>query len=286
MTVALVVVCKNEEAELLACLESAEPICDRYVIVDTGSTDSTREIAHAWLDDHRGQLYSARWHGFAFNRTEALELGRDSGADYLLMLDADHKLTIHGELPELTADEYKIPIKGSGNLAWSLPLLVKASRLWTYRGVAHSYLGCDDGPVVSDTLDSLSIAGGAGASNEKLERDRLALESDHRRTVFYLARTYDDLDRPLEAIPLYRERAEMGGYVGEVFYSRFRLGVLLGENVGFAAGEPELIAAWNIDRDRIEPLRALANLANSVADKACLPDGLFVNTSAYKAAAG
>lgn len=282
MSVTLVMIVKDDAGTLLRCLQSAEPICDRYVIVDTGSTDGTPGIAREWLREHPGKLHRRRWHGFAFNRTEALELGRASRADYLLMLDGDHTLTVDGALPELTADEYSIPIKGSGNLAWSLPLLVKADRLWTYRGAAHAYLSCDDGDVITAELDCLSIAGGNGASTEKLERDRQVLEAERRRSTFYLARTYEDLDRPLDAIPLYRERADMGGYPDEAFYARYKLGLLLGENVGVAEGFPELVAAWNMNRGRVEPLRALANLANSVADKTSQPSGLFVHSDLYK----
>ena len=36
---------KNEEEGLGRCLESASGIFDEIIIVDTGSTDSTREIA-------------------------------------------------------------------------------------------------------------------------------------------------------------------------------------------------------------------------------------------------
>lgn len=283
--IALVLICRDEGDSILDCLKSVESICDQYVIVDTGSTDGTLKIARAWLKSHQGKLHRRRWHGFAYNRTEALELGRSAGADYLLMLDADHQAVIDGQLPELTADEYLVPVRGSGNLAWPLPLLLRAERLWTYRGVAHAYLGCDDGrPVTTETLDCLTISGGPGASREKLERDRQALESDHARTTFYLARTYEDLDRPFDAIPFYRQRAEMTtGYQAEAFYARYKLGVLLGENVGIADAIPELLAAWNMDRGRAESLDALANLARSVADKLPIPDGLFVHRDLYKA---
>lgn len=282
MSIALVMIVKDDADTIQQTLESAAPVCDRYVIVDTGSTDGTIEIARGWLETHPGDLQHRRWHGFAYNRTEALELGRASGADYLLMLDADHTLAITGTLPELTADEYQVSVR-SGSLAWALPLLLRAERLWTYRGVAHAYLCCDDGqPVAIATVDGMSIAGGGGASTEKLERDRKALEAEHRRTVFYLARTYEDLGRPLEAIPLYRERAEMGGYPDEAFYARYKLGVLLGENVSFNDAAAELLAAWNMNRARVEPLRALSRLAGSVADKSPVPEGLFVHADQYR----
>jgi glycosyltransferase involved in cell wall biosynthesis len=43
-TVGLVMIVKNEEAVLERALRSALPFISTYVIVDTGSTDSTKDI--------------------------------------------------------------------------------------------------------------------------------------------------------------------------------------------------------------------------------------------------
>ena len=47
MRVSLCIVARNEEAFLGACIESARPVVDEVVVVDTGSTDRTPEIAAA-----------------------------------------------------------------------------------------------------------------------------------------------------------------------------------------------------------------------------------------------
>ena len=73
------------------------------------------------------------------------------------------------------------------------------------------------------------------------------------------------------------------GWDEETFYARYRLGFLLGENVSGIEGMRELLAAWEMRPGRAEPLRAIANLANSIADKIPYPaDRLFVHPSAYK----
>lgn len=287
VSICAVLIVRNEEAHLWQCLESAEQICDRYVIVDTGSEDHTVDLAEAWLVNHPGELLRRDWHGFARNRTEAVELARGQ-ADYLLTLDADHVLHVDGELPELTADEYMVEVRGS--LGWRLPLLLKGDRVWRYEGVAHSYLVAD-GLVNVENLDCLSIDGGGGVTAEKLQRDLEALTAEHARnpldarTVFYLAQTYSDLDRPLEAIHFYRLRASMDGFAEEAFYARYRLGCLLCAHVSFQDGARELLAAWEMRPERIEPLRALATSAGNVADKAAIPDDLlFVHRDLYKAA--
>lgn len=286
MMISLVMIVRDGEATIRRCLESAEPVCGRYVIVDTGSTDRTREIIAEWLQTRDGELHEREWVGFAHNRTEALQLARGT-ADYLLMLDADHTLHVDGELPDLAADEYMLKVRGS--LQWWLPLLLKGDREWRYEGVAHSYLTAH-GPVTTGRLDELSIDGGPGATPEKLQRDVELLAADHARnplnprTVFYLARSYDDLDQPHEAIHYYRLRASMNGWVQERFYARYRLGVLLGEQVSYWEAAPELLAAAQMLSERAaEPLRAIANLANSIADKTPVPHGehLFLRPGLY-----
>ncbi len=48
---------KNEEEGLGRCLESTDGIFDEIIIVDTGSTDSTREIALRFTD----KVYDYVW---------------------------------------------------------------------------------------------------------------------------------------------------------------------------------------------------------------------------------
>jgi tetratricopeptide (TPR) repeat protein len=89
MTANLLTLCliaRDEEAFLPRCLESVRGVADRVVVVDTGSTDRTAEIArehgaivvrHEWDDD------------FAAARNAALEHVSEG---YVLVLDADEVL--------------------------------------------------------------------------------------------------------------------------------------------------------------------------------------------------
>lgn len=284
-TICVVLIVRNEERRLWQCLEAAEKICDRYVIVDTGSDDRTIDLAQAWLFTRPGDLYRREWHGFAHNRTEALGLAGGS-ADYLLMLDADMILHAPDPMPELTADVYHGRILGDRD--YSLPMLIRGDRNWAYRGVAHSYL-VSDREFKEEILPGLAVEDHSSTGRPKLLRDLEALSAEHAsnpldsRTCFYLAQTYYDLDRFQEAIVYYRARANMDGWAEETFYARYMLGVLLCEHVSFAQGAQELLKAWEMRPSRIEPLRALANVANNVADKAPYPDDkLFIRRNAYK----
>src|SRR5260370_14238085 len=100
--ICLSMIVKNEAPVIRRCLESVRPIIDRWVIVDTGSTDGTQDIIHECLKDLPGELHERPWRDFAHNRSEALALARPQG-DYSLIIDADDTLDMPRDfqLPEL-----------------------------------------------------------------------------------------------------------------------------------------------------------------------------------------
>ena len=50
VTISLCMIVKNEEAVLARCLDSIADLVDEIIIVDTGSTDRTKEIASYYTD--------------------------------------------------------------------------------------------------------------------------------------------------------------------------------------------------------------------------------------------
>lgn len=83
LTLALCMIVKNEEQFLPQCLESVKDIVDEIVILDTGSTDRTVEIA----EENGAQVYHYEWTGsFSDARNEAT---KHVTTDWILVLDAD-----------------------------------------------------------------------------------------------------------------------------------------------------------------------------------------------------
>lgn len=84
--ITLSMIVKNEEKYLAECLESVWGVVDEIVIVDTGSTDGTKEIAK-----HFGaKVYDFEWiNDFSAARNEAM---KRSNGEWILYLDADERL--------------------------------------------------------------------------------------------------------------------------------------------------------------------------------------------------
>jgi tetratricopeptide (TPR) repeat protein len=86
MTLSLCMIVKNEERHLRRCLESVRGLADDLVVVDTGSTDGTIEIAR----DHGARLFRLDWHDdFSIARNFSLE---EATGDWILVLDADESI--------------------------------------------------------------------------------------------------------------------------------------------------------------------------------------------------
>ncbi len=86
MKFSLCMIVKNEEAVLANCLDSLADIMDEVIIVDTGSTDKTKEIASKYTEN----IYDYEWQDdFAAARNFAFS---KATGDYIYSADADEVL--------------------------------------------------------------------------------------------------------------------------------------------------------------------------------------------------
>ncbi len=90
MSISLCMIVKNEENNLPRCLQSVKDIVDEMIIVDTGSTDSTVNIAESF----GAKVFHYTWNGsFSDARNHSL---RQAGGDWLMIMDADDELEPSG----------------------------------------------------------------------------------------------------------------------------------------------------------------------------------------------
>jgi glycosyltransferase involved in cell wall biosynthesis len=81
--ISLVMIVKNEESTLEHCLVSIAPYVDEIIIVDTGSTDRTKEIAFKYTN----MVYDYVWvNDFAAARNYSISKASN---EYILVLDSD-----------------------------------------------------------------------------------------------------------------------------------------------------------------------------------------------------
>ncbi len=289
-TVTLALIVKDAEGSVGRCITSVLPLVDRWLIIDTGSTDGTKDEILSAVGDLPGELLDRPWKNFAHNRTELLMEARSRSTGYTLMLDADMLVVIDADMPPLVADEYLVMLHDR-DLLYALPLLTNNAMPFTYGGVAHACLNCSE-RTTTESIRSFHVVdlGGGPGRDDKFEKDREALEAqlfrepDDARSTFYLAQTYRDLDMNEEAIKTYLARAEMGGWREEIYNSLYQAGKICSEHRSFLEGSEYLFKAWQLCPNRAEALRALSNIATAVANKIPFPsdDVLFVEPDAYK----
>lgn len=92
MSLSVVIVAQDEERTIGRVIEAVKPIADEIVLVDSGSSDKTIEIA----TELGAVCHHQDWLGYARQKNHAIGLAK---SDWILSLDADEILT-----PDLVAE--------------------------------------------------------------------------------------------------------------------------------------------------------------------------------------
>jgi tetratricopeptide (TPR) repeat protein len=86
-TISLCMIVKNEEQHLAKCLKSVKPVVDEMIVVDTGSTDRTRDIARIF----GARVYDIEWRD-DFSEARNYSISKASGK-WILVMDADEVIS-------------------------------------------------------------------------------------------------------------------------------------------------------------------------------------------------
>jgi len=230
----LVMIVKDEENVIERSLKATLPHVQSWSIVDTGSTDSTKEIIRRVTAEYGkpGTLHERPWVNFGHNRSEALELARSSSPDaqWLFMIDADDIFvgSFHTLLDQ-ALDAYTIKLR-QANIEYRNILLFNANSNWVYHFPVHEYPFLHNAKTAP--LEGLFIESrreGARSRNpNKYEDDALMLEEHFKacgsdRAAFYAAQSWRDAGNTISAIHWYDIRAVMGGWKDEVYVSYLNL---------------------------------------------------------------
>lgn len=148
VTISLCMIVKDEEHVLERCLESVKGIPDEIIIVDTGSTDQTKQIANRWTK----RVYDFKWvYDFSAARNEAFQ---HATMDYIFWLDADDVLmreeanrlrmlkNVLDQSVDAVSMKYHADFDVQGNVTGSVirHRLFKREKQYRWTGVVHEHI--------------------------------------------------------------------------------------------------------------------------------------------------
>lgn len=214
ITISLCMIVKNEEDTLARCLESVKDIVDEIIIVDTGSTDNTKEI----ISKYSNRMYEFSWiddfaaaRNFSFLQAE-MEYILWLDADDILQEDDQKKLKKLKESLDPSIDSvsmnYILEHDSSGNPISSLRRnrLVKREKNYQWHGPVHEHLEVTGKIFNSDISITHSSIHHDYNRNLKIYEHRLQKgEEFSARDLFYFANELFDHQHYERAIEVYQQ---------------------------------------------------------------------------------
>ncbi len=198
VSISLCMIVRNEEQTLGRCLDSVKAAVDEIVIVDTGSTDNTKELALGYTD----KLYDFEWcDDFSAARNYAFAKG---SMDYLMWLDADDVLpeTSVKKLLELKESldpqvsvvmmPYHVAFDPAGrpSFIYERERLIKNGEGFLWKGAVHEAIAARGKVLHSDiAVEHRKLKPGDPDRNLHIYESRLAAGAElNPRERFYYAR--------------------------------------------------------------------------------------------------
>ncbi|WP_368293713.1 glycosyltransferase [Dehalobacter sp. TBBPA1] len=215
ITISLCIIVKNEEKTIGRCLESVLGVPDEIVIVDTGSTDRTKEIVKKYTN----QIFDFIWiDSFAAARNLAFS---QATMDYILWLDADDVLLAEERekllklkknfdpLVDAVSMPYHYAFDQFGKVTFSFRRnrLVKRDKNFLWIGAVHEYLAVSGNVLSSDIcVTHKRIQAQNSDRNLKIfERRKDKGEPFSPRDLYYFGNELFDHQLHRRAIEVYQE---------------------------------------------------------------------------------
>jgi glycosyltransferase involved in cell wall biosynthesis len=267
---------KNEGARIGRALRSVLPHVKAVAILDTGSTDDTKEVIERMCQQYRVHYVIAEGEfvNYSQARNDAFKLAKEFNKDmawcqFALLMDADMELVVNNEKPffdlNARAVSYNMTQKGGAISYFNRRLInLQVGKDEPYVGVTHEYIDLECNGSI-DAADIYFADHGDGANRPgKYERDARLLEQGlidephNSRYMFYLGNTYHEAGQHEKAVAAYDKHIAADGWDEEVHQSKmFRAKSLreLKDISGFVTG---MLDAYQFRPRRAEPLYELA----------------------------
>lgn len=212
---------RDEEHSLGGVLADAAEFCDELVVVDTGSTDATVDVAKA----AGARVEHFEWiHDFAAARNYSFDAVT---GDWIIWLDADDRVVpeVRAALREAKVDALTDDIDViltpyrrafspvTGECVWSLhrERLIRRKARLRWEGVVHEAIPYPAGRYIQRDDLYIDHRPEPGREEQKTSRNLFILEraveagDSDPRTLFYFANELRDAERYSEALDVYRK---------------------------------------------------------------------------------
>jgi len=276
MGISVAIIAKNEEEVIGRCLECALQFSDEVVLVDTGSTDRTVEVASGFgpVRVQSSELFDKDTDisdfEFGVAKNEAI---RKCTEDWVVWLDADdfvdeenaRRIKSLGATPGDRLMEFTVAY---GNLRFTHTRMLPNGKgvLFDETHACHEFLLTNGLPVERVDVTVQHLPGKRHVLS--LVRNLAILEKDYNergrrdtRTVFYLANTYRECGRREEAVAKYDEYLLRSEWPEERFFARYYKAQALDRLDRRAEARKELFLAMAEDMRFAEPLCMLGDMA-------------------------
>jgi glycosyltransferase involved in cell wall biosynthesis len=184
MSLSVILITKNEEANLKDCLESVS-FADEIIVVDSQSSDKTQEIARSFGAKLE---ITSDWPGFGPQKNRALNLATQ---DWVLSIDADERVT-----PELKQEILATMASANAADCYAIP----RSSWYCGRFMKHS-------GWYPDYVDRLFKRGSAKFSDHLVHERLLPTGSSGKLNNHFLHYSYRDFSQVLKKVDVYSSAA-------------------------------------------------------------------------------
>ena len=184
MSLSVILITKNEEANLKDCLESVS-FADEIIVVDSQSSDKTQEIARSFGAKLE---ITSDWPGFGPQKNRALNLATQ---DWVLSIDADERVT-----PELKQEILATMASANAADCYAIP----RSSWYCGRFMKHS-------GWYPDYVNRLFKRGSAKFSDHLVHERLLPTGSSGKLNNHFLHYSYRDFSQVLKKVDVYSSAA-------------------------------------------------------------------------------
>lgn len=267
----LAMIVKNAGDNFENILKANWDVFDRWTIYDTGSTDNTMDIINRVLvGKKKGTLYQEPFKNFSYNRNKCLEKAGHT-CDYILTLDDTYIIQgdLRGFLNEVRgdqfADSYNLYIK-SDDVEYSSNRIIRSIKNLRYTFKIHEVIQEKNNIAVMIPIQRARIHDHRSDYMEKRTMDRkqldlrllfeeIAEEPDNPRHYYYVAQTYNLMNRQEDAYEYYLKRAHhpVQGFLQEKVDAVFEAARTANFKLNKPWEECEKLYKWACDLDPSRP---------------------------------